>query len=521
MYILPLILLFVICISILIDYLSIKIKKNAFQIVEDMGIGWNLANSFDCANIEIKTMTNPDQQLTLFGNEVPTKQIFTSIKKYGFKTVRIPITWTHFMDESGTVNPVWMNRVKEVVNWVLKAKLYCIINIDKDGSLGFWLSQGLSSKDKFIYLWTQIAKEFKNYNEYLIFESMNQVEYKIGDNYDYITLLNLNQAFVDTVRNTGGKNAERLLIVVGMNGDPNFTCAPLYKIPIDPSKKLAISCFFFEPGRFTIETYDNPWTYYDADGKIQISPSINKWGTEYQYKELYVFFQNFKDMFIDKGYPVIISQIGVITEDKKEINSIREYLYSVFSVAKSFYGIMPCLFDTSDKKYGPLNYYDRVNDKWYDEVIRDNFIKISKGDFLKFADFSYYSNKDTVNNINENGYLAIKIGKKKIKKIIFNVRISISNIYVNFGFLTNNKKGFYFTEQVDGFLGKKNFDGSYTYTVDVSKKDYNDYIEVQKWWNKEYSTFNYLTIEYENEYTFLNYTEFKRVYNNLYSLSEK
>jgi len=521
MYILPFILLFVICISILIDYLSIKIKKNAFQIVEDMGIGYNLANSFECFSYEIKTMTDPDQQLTLFGNEVPTKQIFTSIKKYGFKTVRIPITWMHFMDESGTVNPVWMNRVKEVVNWVLKAKLYCIINVNYDGALGNWLSQGLSSKDKFIYLWTQIANEFKNYNEYLAFQSMNQVLFKIGNDYDYFTLWNLNQAFVDTVRNTGGKNAERLLIIVGMNGDPDLTCTSLYKIPIDPSRKLAISFNYLAPLRFTIEHSDDPWTFVDEDGTIKFTPSLNKWGSEYDYKELYVYFQNFKEIFIDKGYPIIISEIGILTEDTKETNSIREYLYSVFSAAKSFYGIVPCLYDTSDKKYGPENYYDRVNDKWYDEVIRDNFIKISKGDFLKFTDFSYYSNKDTVNNINERGYLVIKIGKKKIKRVIFNVRISIPNIYVNFGLYTNNKRGYYFVEQIDGSRGKKNYDGSYTYSIDVSKKDYNDVVEAQKWWNKEYSTFVYLTIEFDKEYTFLNYTEFKRVYNNLYSLSEK
>jgi len=515
MYILTFVLLFVICISILIDYLSIKIKKNAFQIVEDMGIGWNLANSFECYSSEIKTMTNPDQQIKLYGNELPTKQIFPSIKKYGFKTVRVPITWMHFMDESGKVNPVWMERVKEVVNWVIKEKLYCIINIDNDGLPGFWLSKGIISKDKFIYLWTQIANEFKNYNEYLVFQSMDQVQYKIGDNYDYVTLWNLNQAFVDTVRNTGGKNSERLLIVVGMNQDPDLTCAPLYKIPIDPSRKLAISVYYFIPLNFAMQASDEPWSWYDANGQIQFTHSINKWGTEYHYKELYVYFQNLKDIFIDKGYPIIISEIGVKTEDIKEIESIREYLYSVFSIAKSFYGIMPCLYDTSDRKYGIMNYYDRVNDKWYDEVIRDNFIKISKGDFLKFTDFSYYSNKDTVNNLNKEGYLAIKIGKKKIKKVIFNVKISISNLYVNFGLLSNNKNGYYFVEPIDGSIGKKNFDGSYTYTIDVSKKDYNEYIEAQKWWNKEYSTFNYLTIEFEKEYSFLNYTEFKRVYNNI------
>ena len=107
------------------------------------------------------------------------------------------------MDESGTINPIWINRVKEVVNWIITSKMYCIINVDNDGQAGNWLSKGISSKDKFIYLWTQIANEFKNYNEYLIFQSMDYVQFKIGDSYDYITLLNLNQAFIDTVRNAG------------------------------------------------------------------------------------------------------------------------------------------------------------------------------------------------------------------------------------------------------------------------------------------------------------------------------
>ena len=514
MYILPFVLLFVICISILIDYLSIKFKKSAIQIVEDMGIGWTLGHTFECYSSEIKIMTDPDYQITLYGNEVPTKQLFTSIKKFGFKTIRVPITWMHFMDESGTVNPIWMDRVKEVVNWIIKLKLYCIINVENDGAPGFWLSQGISSKDKFVYLWTQIANEFKNYNEYLIFESMGQSPFRIGNDYDFITLLILNQAFVDTVRNTGGKNSDRLLIVVGMNQDPDLTCTSSYKIPIDPSKKLAISLYYFQPLPFAMEPHDNLWTYY-VDGEPFVTQSLNIWGSQYEYKELFIFFQNFKEIFVDKGYPIIISEVGVLTEDIKEISSIREYLYSVFSIAREFSGIMACLWDTSNKKYGIMNYYDRVNDKWYDEVIRDNFKKISQGDFLKFTDFSYYSNKDTVNNLNQYGYLVIKIGTKKVKKAIFNVKISIPYYCVNFGLMTNKKNGFHHTFMVDWTAGKKNFDGSYTYTVDVSKKDFNEYIEAQKWWNSQYSTFVYLTIEFDKEYTFLNYTEFKRVYNNL------
>ena len=61
-------------------------------------------------------------------------------------------------------------------------------------------------------------------------------------------------------------------------------------------------------------------------------------------------------MLVNKGYPVIISETGVFTEDKKDINSIRQFLYSVFSISRSFDGMMAILLDISDKKYGIFNF---------------------------------------------------------------------------------------------------------------------------------------------------------------------
>jgi len=76
--------------------------------------------------------------------------------------------------------------------------------------------------------------------------------------------------------------------------------------------------------------------------------------------------------------------------------------------------------------------------------------------------------------------------------------------------LTNDKGSMYFSFMVNGPEGKKNFDGSYIYTIDVSKKDCNDYIRVQKWWNGEYSTLKYLTVQFDKEYTFFDYATYKK-----------
>ena len=316
-YILTIALVIVLILSVVITILSLSFKKkNAWQIVNDMGIGWNLGNSFDCFSAFEKIKT-PDQQITLWGNVVPTKEMVISIKKYGFKTIRFPVTWFHFMDNDNQVDINWMSRVKEVVKWIVKEKMYCILNLQHDGVEGNWLSEGIASKNKYIALWTQIANEFKSFNEYLIFESMNEVNYKIGDKNDFMTLLTLTQAFVDTVRNTGGKNIDRLLLISGMNTDLKLTCSSDYKLPIDPFNKMAVSIHYYIPSDFTVEEDDRPWVWQDDDGVYHETIPQTKWGTEAHYKDMFNDFETMKKAFLDKGIPIILGETGVLTEQKK------------------------------------------------------------------------------------------------------------------------------------------------------------------------------------------------------------
>ena len=93
-----------------------------------------------------------------------------------------------------------MERIKMVVDWIINENLYCIVNVHSDGIFGNWLSDGMEVRDKYISLWTQIAEEFKDYDEHLIFESMDKLNV-YNYTYDYNTLLNLSQTFIDIVRN--------------------------------------------------------------------------------------------------------------------------------------------------------------------------------------------------------------------------------------------------------------------------------------------------------------------------------
>ena len=119
------ILLTILVLLIILNCLYLTRSKNSLEIVRDMGIGYN--------SYSYKTST-PEEQITLNGNTIPTKNMIKKIKKYGFKTIRFPITWLSFIDDYGNINSEWMHCVKGVIDLILKSDLYCILNIYNDGN---------------------------------------------------------------------------------------------------------------------------------------------------------------------------------------------------------------------------------------------------------------------------------------------------------------------------------------------------------------------------------------------------
>ena len=507
--ILPIILL----VSLILDYLCEMKTGNSFEIVRKMGMGYNIGNTFDSFS-NLGKLDTPDEQILLNGNIAPTKDMIKKIKKYGFKTIRFPVTWMHFIDDEGIINSEWMERVKEVVDIIINEKLFCILNIHGDGYYVNWLIRGMEVKDKYINLWSQIANEFKGYNEYLIFESMDTVDYKHNNYYgfDFTILTNLNQAFVDTIRNSGGNNIERLLIIAGANGNLQKTCSPNYTLPIDKSNKLAVSIHYFEPNDFTLGKYYEPYNWTDDDyydDIITFGPKL-KWGTSLDYKTLFDNIYLIKSHFIDKGIPVIFSEVGVLTEEKKEIESIREYLYMLFSISSEYDGIMSCLWDTSNKIYGDMNFYDRTNDIWYDEKIKNNFLKISKGKNVKPKDFYFNTNFESTDTYYFYGEYFVDFINKKVLKIFINVRFT-GVLFDDFGFtiFTYNKYGI--LREIDFGMenSKKQYDGTYIFTINVSKLECYKSIEVTINWGYKYITLNNLTLEYEESFLSIDYKSLK------------
>ena len=491
MQLMPIFLPTVFIVLLLLDYLMNLTKKTAIQIVNEMGSGYNLGHSFD-SYLYSKKINIPNDAITLLRNPIPTKKLIVNIKKYGFKTIRFPVTWIYFIEQYGNINPEWILRVKEVVKWIIEKKLYCILNVYTDTDV--WI-RDIESKNKYINLWKQIAEEFKDFNEYLLFESMNDPIF-LNKNYEYNydILVNFTQSFVNTIRNSGRYNKERLLIISGMNSNFALTCSEKYKMPIDPVNKLAISINYYIPEEFTKNK--EFWNSYD------------KWGSQEDYKELLQNFVKLRNCYVNKGIPVVIGEVGVITEEKKEISSIREYLYSVFSLASEYEGIMACLWDTSNKNFGYMNYYNRLTDEWYDDKIKNIYMKISKGQFVKSSDFYIYSNIETLIDIEQYSYYFITLGTKKPLKIILNIYYSgmlFYDYYFEIYCLDISKWEIFI--DYDERNGKKQYDGTITYTIDISNRNCIEFFEIYYYYGEIY--FKNITIEYQENFSSFYYNGFK------------
>ena len=205
----------------------------ATETVRNMKVGWNLGNTLDACNG--KRVTDVTVSETMWGQPVTRPELMQMMQEAGFGAIRVPVTWYPHIDDHNRVDAQWMQRVHEVVDYVLQTGMYCILNVHHDTGAGDnWLHANMSiydeQKSHFEQLWQQIAEEFKDYGERLLFESYNEMldkydswcfatfarpnGYNATDATDAYNAINsYAQSFVNTVRATGGNNSQRNLVV--------------------------------------------------------------------------------------------------------------------------------------------------------------------------------------------------------------------------------------------------------------------------------------------------------------------
>lgn len=311
---------------------------NQSQIVEAMGPGWNLGNQLESVTDNVPEETN-------WGNPVITEKLIQSVKAAGFKSIRIPVSYFAKIDDDKdyTIDSKWLDRVQEVVNYCIKNDLYAVINIHGDGyntiDGGWLLCNGKNQteiKKKYKKVWKQIAERFKNYDEHLLFESMNEEfdgSYSEPNKEYYQNINDYNQIFVDTVRKTGDNNTKRWLIIPGWNTNIDYTAGDYgFKLPTDQYRNKSIDK---EEQRIMISVhYYSPWDFCGGENCV-----ITQWGNEaddpsktsttcdetYMKNQLNLM----KTTFADKGYPVFIGEYGSI--GKTSYDSENEYYRAYFA----------------------------------------------------------------------------------------------------------------------------------------------------------------------------------------------
>lgn len=311
---------------------------NQSQIVEAMGPGWNLGN-------QLESVTDNVPQETNWGNPVITEKLIQSVKAAGFKSIRIPVSYFAKIDDDKdyTIDSKWLDRVQEVVDYCIKNDLYAVINIHGDGYNtidGSWLlcngKNQTEIKKKYKKVWKQIAERFKNYDEHLLFESMNEEfdgSYSEPNKEYYQNINDYNQIFVDTVRKTGDNNTKRWLIIPGWNTNIDYTAGDYgFKLPTDQYRDKSIDK---EEQRIMISVhYYSPWDFCGGENGV-----ITQWGNEaddpsktsttcdetYMKNQLNLM----KTTFADKGYPVFIGEYGSI--DKTSYDSENKYYRAYFA----------------------------------------------------------------------------------------------------------------------------------------------------------------------------------------------
>ncbi len=381
------------------------------ELVFEMGLGTNLGNTMDG-----HSGFTPSE--TAWQSAMTTKAYMQALHDAGYNTVRIPVTWgnmiTGDIDSGFAINENWLNRVQEIVDYCVSQDMYAIINIHHDGAeQSGWLLVASDEIDEVYYqfeqVWRIIAERFKDYDEHLIFESMNEISCMEGDlknsaeaiAYDTPIIMNLNQIFVNTVRATGSNNTKRWLAAVAhyANNGSNKEFA----LPVDS---------------------------YNDNGGIMFGAHIYKHSTNvsWTYDQIYDVVDGLKRMANKFDVPMYLGEWGNRTYEQAGTatgyNDVeRAYFSEITTRACQVAGVVPVVWDQGFGNKG--EYETGLYSYWNRTELRPIFPSIieamARGTYLKATtlnetyDFTDIVKNPEINKITDIAVadtITMKVGEK-------------------------------------------------------------------------------------------------------------
>lgn len=335
-------------------------ELTANDIVSQMKIGWNLGNTMDSYNASFSSNMDPKAWETAWHNPETTEDLIKAVMAGGFNVIRIPVTWKEhiMMNENYKINEAWMDRVQEIVDYAYNNEAYVILNIHHENWHEPYYNNQEKGGEMLVAVWKQIAERFKDYDEHLIFEGMNEprkigtaVEWTGGDQEGWDVVNYYNGLFVETIRNAGGNNPYRILMIPGY-GANSWEGIKHIDIPQNDNK-IIISVHAYEPYDFALNTTGRGNWNEDKNAMDTIMKSL-------------------KERFISKGIPVVIGEFGAMNKPAEGNEEDRGAWAEYYVKAAKELGI-PCVwwdngaFEGNGELFGLI---DRKTLEWkYTKVV--------------------------------------------------------------------------------------------------------------------------------------------------------
>ncbi|WP_070042962.1 glycoside hydrolase family 5 protein [Robinsoniella peoriensis] len=365
--------------------------NDAINFVKDMKTGWNLGNTLDAYQ---DSYSGDDLNIESSWCDIRTSEaMIDAVKDAGFQTIRIPVTWHNHLENGYQIKAAWADRVQEVVDYAIDKGMYVIINIQHDIDRDYIypdmeiLDQSLEFMET---IWQQIAARYGDYDDHLIFDSLNECRLKDTEDEWYNNIsddeaagtLNenmkaaldcinrLNQKFVDTVRAAGGNNATRYLMIEGYDGSADGVLNEDFVMPVDVNEgtsKLLASVHAYIPYNFALQP-----------------PAENGSVSEFDYTntrstaDIDTMMQKLYDKYISRGTAVVIGEFGA---RQKADNLQSRVDFTAYYVAAARAKGMSCLwwdnnmFEGTGENFGLM---DRKTITWIMPEIVEAMMKYSK-----------------------------------------------------------------------------------------------------------------------------------------------
>ena len=224
----------------------------AFEMNARLGKGINMGNAFEA----------PSE--TEWGNPW-NPEYFKIISELGFNHVRLPVRWEpeerSMATSPYTINPLFLERIQQVVDTALRYNLHIIVNMHHHEAL---FENPAAQKDRFLSQWYQIADHFKDYPDSLLFEVLNEP-------HGNLTPELWNEYFADALTEIRKTNPMRV-VVMGIAEYGGLGGIAHLQLPND--EYIILSPHYYNPFNFTHQ------------GAEWVGPQADEWlGTEWKDTE--------------------------------------------------------------------------------------------------------------------------------------------------------------------------------------------------------------------------------------------